>query len=178
MSSSITRDQEQRAREIASAEHGDPFYVSDCEGNLQVWRESALTHVARDETGAINMYSLPYSYRPTDQVIEIDLDSWDPGEDATDDQRRTDINDLVDARALISPLLAEIDQLNHQLDSVPDRSRVAGRLHAALDELAGDRMWAVLQEPENRKFLARSLANATLLKAEPPHDSEGGESGE
>jgi hypothetical protein len=90
----------------------DPFFVTDCEGQLAVWRESALTHVRRDEHGQIDMYSLPSSYRPTDEVIEtIHLDSWDPGEDATDDQRRQDIYDLVDSRAAVPVLVAEVLRL-------------------------------------------------------------------
>jgi hypothetical protein len=92
---------------IADRSATDPFYVSDCEGSLQVWREKALTHVRRDADSAIEMYSFPSSYKVTDQILELDLDTWDPGEDATDDQRRQDINDLVDARAAVGALLEE-----------------------------------------------------------------------
>lgn len=100
---------------IADRHTADPFFVSDCEGSLQVWREKALVHVTRDEAGVIDMYSFPSSYRPTDQVIELDLDSWDPGEDAVDDQRRQDIGDLVDARAALGGLLDEIGRLQAAL---------------------------------------------------------------
>lgn len=96
---------------IADRHTADPFFVSDCEGSLQVWREKALVHVTRDEDGVIDMYSFPSSYKVTDQVIELDLDSWDPGQDAADDQRRQDIGDLVDARAAMGGLLDEIGRL-------------------------------------------------------------------
>lgn len=114
---------------------GDPFYVSDCEGSLQVWREKALTHVRRDAAGDIDMYSFPSSYRPTDQVIEIDLDSWDPGEDAEDDRRRQDIKDLVDARAALPGLVDEVVKLRAQVKSVRDwaTSHEYRWLHELLD---------------------------------------------
>lgn len=109
MTTPLTEQQLADAQAIAARTAGDPFFVSDCEGKLQVWREKALVHVTRDAAGQIDMYLFPATYRSTDQVIEeIYLDSWDPGEDATDDQRRQDINDLVDARALLSVLVDEI----------------------------------------------------------------------
>ena len=111
----LTSQQLDEIEAIASRADGDPFYVSDCEGSLQVWREKALTHVRRDEAGEITMYSFPSSYCSTDQVIEIDLDTWAPGEDATDDQRRQDINDLVDSRAAVNALLAEVRRLRAEL---------------------------------------------------------------
>jgi hypothetical protein len=95
---------------IASRATADPFYVSDCEGSLQVWREKALTHVRRDESGEIDMYSFPSTYKVTDQIIELDLNTWDLGEDATDDQRRQDVNDLVEARAALPALLADLQR--------------------------------------------------------------------
>lgn len=97
---------------IAARATDDPFYVSDCEGSLQVWREKALTHVRRDASGEIDMYSFPSTYKVTDQVIELDLSTWDPGEDATDDQQRQDIRDLVEARAAMPLLLAEVRRLH------------------------------------------------------------------
>ncbi|MFG3127422.1 hypothetical protein ACGFZU_06935 [Streptomyces tendae] len=101
---------------LAARATDDPFYVTDCEGKLAVWREKALVHVRRDDHGEIDMYSLPSTYRPTDEVIEeILLDSWDMGEDATDDQRRQDLHDLVDARAAVPLLLAEVRRLQTEL---------------------------------------------------------------
>ncbi len=100
---------------IAARAADDPFYVSDCEGSLQVWREKALTHVRRDANGEIEMYSFPSTYKVTDQIVEIDLDSWDPDEDPADDQRRQDLNDLVDARAAVGVLLAEVRRLHNHV---------------------------------------------------------------
>lgn len=102
---------------IASRAADDPFYVSDCEGSLQVWREKALTHVRRDESGEIDMYSFPSTYKVTDQIIELDLDTWDPGEDATDDQQRQDITDLVEARAALPVLLDMIRRQRAELEA-------------------------------------------------------------
>lgn len=111
----LTDEQLTEIDQIATRVTDDPLYVSDCEGELQVWREKALTHIRRDETGTITSYSFPSSYRSTDQVIEIDLDTWDPGEDATDDKRRQDINDLVDSRAALPLLAAEVRLLRAEL---------------------------------------------------------------
>nr|WSZ21174.1 hypothetical protein OH837_48885 [Streptomyces canus] len=113
-----TEQQLNELQAIAARAADDPFYVSDCEGSLQVWRESALTHVQRDEHGEISMYSFPSSYRTTDQIIEIDLDSWDPGEDASDDQRRQDITDLVDSRAAMGAMVDEVKRLRAQMAAV------------------------------------------------------------
>jgi hypothetical protein len=112
MTTPLTDQQLADIQAIADRTTDDPFFVSDCEGKLAVWREKALVRVTRDGAGQIDGYSFPTTYRSTDQVIEeIYLDSWDPGEDATDDQRRQDINDLVDARALLRLLLDEVLRL-------------------------------------------------------------------
>lgn len=104
------RDHAQRATD-------DPFHVTDCEGDLSVWRQSALTHVIRNDQGEITSWSTPPSYKVTDHVIEISLDTWDPGEDPLDDQRRSDIRGLVNARDRDLPrLLAHIDQLQQRLE--------------------------------------------------------------
>jgi hypothetical protein len=67
------------------------------------------------------MYSFPSSYRVTDQIIEIDLSTWDPGEDATDDQQRQDIYDLVEARAVLPALLDEVRRLRAERDKFCNR---------------------------------------------------------
>lgn len=100
---------------IAARATDDPFFVSDCEGSLQVWREKALTHVTRDEAGQIDGYSFPSTYKVTDQIIELDLSTWDPGEDATDDQQRQDICDLVESRAAVPVLVSKVRSLQAQL---------------------------------------------------------------
>jgi len=123
----VTSQQLADIEEIAARVAEDPFFVSDCEGKLQVWREKALVHVTRNESGEIDGYSFPSSYRSTDEVIEaIYLDSWDPGEDATDDQRRQDINDLVEARAALPALLAEVHRLRAELAAEQGQARAKG----------------------------------------------------
>ena len=135
----LTGQQLDEYEAVAARAAGDPFFVTDCEGKLAVWRESALTHVRRDEDGQINTYSLPSSYRSTDEVIEtIYLDSWDPGEDATDDQRRQDITDLVDSRAALPALLAYVRRLQGQrkylITQLAKRDAETGRGDRALRE--------------------------------------------
>jgi hypothetical protein len=75
-------------RERAEKATPGPWYAADCEGELAVWRESALRHVIRNERGEIVGYSLPASYTSTDVIYEHSLDSWDEGEDEGDDERR------------------------------------------------------------------------------------------
>lgn len=112
----LTDQQMAEFEAIAARATTTPFFLSDCEGSLQVWHESELVRVTRDEHGEITGYSFPFAYPPAAQVLELDLDSWDPGEDATDDQRRQDINDLVDSRAAMGVLVAEIRRLRLERD--------------------------------------------------------------
>lgn len=115
----LTDQQLNEYEQLAARTADDPFFVSDCEGKLAVWREKALVRVTRDEHGQIDGYSLPPVYTSTDEVIEaIYLDSWDPGEDATDDRRRQDANDLVDGRAAVGVLLAEVHRLREAMDQI------------------------------------------------------------
>lgn len=125
---SLTEDQLTELAHLADRVADDPFFLSDCEGELRVWRETALTHVQRDESGTITMYSFPSVYRSTDEVIGIDLDTWDPGEDATDDKRRQDLGDLVDARAAVPALVAEVRRLRAELRiGAPWKCHVCGK---------------------------------------------------
>ena len=74
-----------------------PLFLSDCEGRLEIWRESALEHVTRDDSGEIDGYSTPGCYKPTDLIAAWDLDTWDEGEDESDDARREVAESLVTA---------------------------------------------------------------------------------
>lgn len=114
-STPLTEQQLDEIEAVASRAADDAFHVSDCEGSLQVWRESALKHIVRNDQGEIIGWSVPAVYRTTDLVAEVFLDSWDPGEDADDDQQRQDVRDLVDSRAALPALLAEVRRLRDEL---------------------------------------------------------------
>jgi hypothetical protein len=144
---------EARAARVAN----DPFFVSDCEGELQVWRESALKHVVRNDAGEITGYCLPGVYRATDHVIGIDLDSWDPGEDETDDQRRQDINDLVDARAALPAMAAEIRRLRARVAELRIRAEQAEELQRIAHETSNK------SEAERAKAARRAAKAEALL---------------
>lgn len=147
MSAPMSPERLARAQEIADRA-ADRFFVEDCEGALEVWRESALVRVARDSAGDIVSWSTPSSYRPSDQVVEIELGSWDLSENAEDDVRREDIRDLVDGRALVPALLAKVERLRAERaallaerarlradrDSRPAEAHVLRRAAAALEE--------------------------------------------
>jgi hypothetical protein len=118
MSAPLSEQQLAEIRAVAERAAARPLLVSDCEGEVKVWALSALKHVTRTDDGIITGWSEPGSYRAADLVAEVELDmgTWDPGEDMDDDQRRQDINDLVDARNALPALLA---------DNVRLRARVA-----------------------------------------------------
>ncbi|MFF4337510.1 hypothetical protein [[Kitasatospora] papulosa] len=101
---------------IESATEG-PWFVSDCEGRLEVWFEGALEHVVRDDKGTITGWSTPASWKPGDLLHEVDLDTWDEGVDPEDDLERAnarlighapqDLEYLLDEAARLRRLLAE-----------------------------------------------------------------------
>lgn len=112
-----TVDQFADIRAIADRATARPLLLSDCEGVLKVWAESALKCVTRDKDGAITGWSEPGTFTACDLVAEVELDmgTWDPGQDVDDDQRRTDLVDLVDSRAALRVLLDRIDALEAAL---------------------------------------------------------------
>ncbi|MFB4265378.1 hypothetical protein [Nonomuraea sp. GTA35] len=83
-----------------------PWFLSDCEGDMQIWRESALQRVSRYRSGEIAAYSTPSSYKRNDLVAEWDLDTWDEGEDEDDDERRRMAELIVEAVNALPGLLA------------------------------------------------------------------------
>lgn len=109
-------------RELAERAAARPFFFSDCEGVLKIWALSALEHVIRDDAGTVTGWSEPGSYRAADLVAEVELDmgSWDPGEDEDDDQRRQDFGDLVASRELVPALLARVAELEQRLAARPE----------------------------------------------------------
>ncbi|OEV14059.1 hypothetical protein [Streptomyces nanshensis] len=140
---------EHLARGIAAREAAEPFHLSDCEGELKVWWESVLRHVTRDpSTGEITGFSPPSSYPPAAQVIDIALDTWDPGEVETDDQRREQITDLVTARRLVGMLLTEIDALRAEKEGLSETARLSNQtaIKACEERDARPRRSAVLRE--------------------------------
>lgn len=66
----------------------DRWFLSDCEGHLVIIREAKLRHVTRNDTGEITGYSLPAEWGPNVVIAEWDLNTWDAGDDESDDQRR------------------------------------------------------------------------------------------
>lgn len=75
----------------------DRWFLSDCEGRLEIWREAVLRHVTRDEHGEIDGYALPAAYKDADLIASWDLSTWDEGEDPDDDARRRMYAEIVRA---------------------------------------------------------------------------------
>lgn len=101
-----------------------PWFVSDCEGSLQIWRQDVV-QMFRDDTGEVTGYRLPGCYSSTDLIAEWSLDTWDEGDDPDDDLRREvaefighardDVPDLV---ALVRQAQAETSRLRALLAEV------------------------------------------------------------
>lgn len=114
-----------------------PLFLSDCEGSLQIWRESAIERIVKDETGEIIGYSTPGCYKATDLVAEWDLDTWDEGDDVTDDTRRKAARALVTA---INSLPAQLEagaNLGKMIDMLAETMRSAIRASRAEGAEAG-----------------------------------------
>ena len=79
------------------AEQTDRWFLSDCEGSLEIWREAVLRNVTRDDSGEVTGYRLPAAYKDGDLIASWDLGTWDEGEDPDDDHRRQVYADIVRA---------------------------------------------------------------------------------
>lgn len=98
----------------AQASEQARWFLSDCEGNLRIWREDVLRHVTRDEHGEITGYQTPASWEAGDLIAHWDLNTWDPGEDADDDAHRAAAAQIVadhneNAAAEVARLRSELD---------------------------------------------------------------------
>lgn len=148
----MTPERLAEVRERAARTAADEWLLSDCEGDLRIWRVSALAHVTRDQaTGEVTGFSEPSSYRASDEILAIELDSWDPGEDATDDQRRTDIGDMFEARAAEPALLADNARLRARVAELEALAAAAVEYRVecpdaglAVRQQVGGVRWAVL----------------------------------
>ena len=88
----------------------DPWFLSDCEGELQIWQEGILRNVTRGENGEITGYRPPASYQPSALIGEWELNAWDPGHDEDDDRRRAAAQFIVAARKYMPALVADLEQ--------------------------------------------------------------------
>ncbi|MFH8295071.1 hypothetical protein [Streptomyces sp. NPDC018059] len=111
---------EQEIRERLEEASAGPWFVSDCEGRLQVWREAALEHVVRDASGTITGYSTPSSWKPGDLLHEADLETWDEGEDPEEDLERANARLMGHAPQDLEYLLGERDLLRRLLAETVD----------------------------------------------------------
>ncbi|MFB4280802.1 hypothetical protein ACBJ59_36320 [Nonomuraea sp. MTCD27] len=104
--SDITPEKVAHLKDLLGSVGPLPWFLSDCEGDMQIWRESALTHVTRGEDGDIEGYRTPGSYKRNDLVASWDLDTWDEGEDEDDDERRRMAELIVEAVNALPHLIA------------------------------------------------------------------------
>jgi hypothetical protein len=138
-----------------------PWMVHDVEGDLQVWPESELRKVTRDEDGEITGYRTPSSLGLL--LAEWDLDSWDSGQDDRDDLRRDVAQLLVLARNLLPGLLTEVTEAQDMVSGKlsidswlcrrverAEADALAAREALVTAEAAADRVRAVCDEGERQ----------------------------
>ena len=129
----------------------DRWFLSDCEGSLEIWREAVLRNVTRDENGEIDSYRLPAEYKDGDLIASWDLSTWDEGEDPADDARRHLYAEIVRAhnagdelqqlrterdearKGKVEQMLGRMDDWSGDLATVvSDRSRLSAQRDAVL----------------------------------------------
>lgn len=113
-------------REQADAATEGPWFLSDCEGEIDIVPEKDLVDVTRDGDGRITGWNLPSVYGPERRILERRVDSWDEGEDAQDDQIRADARFMAASRTNIDILL----------DIVSEQQAALDRIRALADEIA------------------------------------------
>ncbi|MEU8270169.1 hypothetical protein AB0B89_23795 [Sphaerisporangium sp. NPDC049002] len=113
-----------------------PWFVSDCEGEVQVWQESALRRITRDEHGEITGYSTPSSYDSSSLLYERSLDTWDRDEEyGEDDDLRRDVAEFLAAcRNRVPALLADNARLQRAVELLG--SHLQGGSQTFVDALA------------------------------------------
>lgn len=127
---------EQEIRERLEEASAGPWFVSDCEGRLQVWREAALEHVVRNAAGTITGYSTPAFWNSGDLLHEADLETWDEGEDDEDDLERANARLMGHAPQDLEYLLGERDLLRRLLTETVDAyNALASRKQCTEQEL-------------------------------------------
>ncbi|MFC4006552.1 hypothetical protein ACFOY2_04925 [Nonomuraea purpurea] len=102
-----------------------PWFLADCEGDMQIWRESALQRVSRECSGEIVGYSTPSSYKRNDLVADWDLGTWDEGEDEDDDERRRMAELIVEGVNMLPLLIGEVERLQARLEATEAAMRQA-----------------------------------------------------
>jgi hypothetical protein len=112
-----------------------PWFLVDCEGDLQLWLETAVLNITRDEHGNATGYRLPASYKPADLIAEWGLDTWDPGQDTADDQIRACARFMAAARTAVPALLAEVKQLTRDRDQAREEATNEARMTEWADRL-------------------------------------------
>lgn len=100
---------------LAGATPG-PWFLNDCEGEIIVLPESDLTMVTRGEDGTITSWGLPTSWRPERRILEVDLDTWDEGEDEQDDHVRHNAEFIAAAPTDVARLVGAVEAVLAKLD--------------------------------------------------------------
>lgn len=156
---------------MADAKTVDRWFLSDCEGSLEIWREAVLRNVTRDENGEVDSYRLPAAYKDGDLIASWDLSTWDEGEDPADDARRSLYAEIVRAHNAGD----EVRQLRTERNEA--RKGKVEQMLGRLDDWSGD-LAAVVSDRDSLSAQrdavlmligeAHSLAAADIQAGGPP----------
>lgn len=131
----MTPEQLAEIEALVAALPDSPWFLADCEGDLQLWLEGYVEDIARDADGNVTGYRLPGNYPIEALVAEWDLDTWDEGQDEQEDQFRAYARFMAAARIAVPALLADLKRLQAKVDAV---TKVADQL----DQDATDGSWS------------------------------------
>lgn len=113
-------------REQADAATEGPWFLHDCEGEIIIVPERDLVGVDRDDNGAITSWRMPPVYRPERRILDREVETWDEGDDAQDDQIRANARFIAASRTNIDTLLGIVGEQQAVLD----------RMRTLADEIA------------------------------------------
>lgn len=179
----------------------DRWFLSDCEGRLEIWREAVLRHVTRDEHGEIDGYALPAAYKDADLIASWDLSTWDEGEDPDDDARRRMYAEIVQAhnagataiealgtlQTAAEAAAGEVEQLRAEraraVEALGDIGRTAEAVSGDLEDGINAELLAARAEldamrqagkraEEEMDFIAKRYASATWERDEARAENE------
>jgi hypothetical protein len=115
----LTPEQIRELSQLITQLPDSPWFLVDCEGDLQLWLESAVKDITRDADGNVTGYRLPAQYPIEALVAEWMLETWDEGEDEQEDQFRAYARFMAAARTAVPALLAELKRLQAEQPTAP-----------------------------------------------------------
>jgi len=100
-----------------------PWFVEDCEDELNIWNENVLLNVERDEDDEITSWRNPSSWHNVDRVAAWEL--IDDGEDCEDNAiMRANADFIAKCRTIVPAMLSELYMLRGIINSIPGMQKL------------------------------------------------------